>query len=100
MGVAVAGLLTACTSSSAVTWTVCRQAILPFLRSIASTSSFFSVLSKLVRKMRSAEMLGEEWPCGNSIDQRRFCFGPNFTGPAVVAMPDPLDPRYWDHSIG
>src|SRR5258708_3136337 len=72
-----------------------RHRMSPFLRARQSTSSLELSLSKVVRKMRSPQITGDEWPAGSACFQRTRFDGPNSTGVAEsdAAIPLEFGPR-------
>ena len=75
-----AGLLTACTSSISEAAMERRQRVRPSLRRRQTRERRFGSGSYVVRKMRSFEMQGDEWPVATGTFHRTFVAGPNRTG--------------------
>src|SRR5271154_3973296 len=94
-GVATAGLLREWTFSISLTGAARHQAIVPRCRSIQSVSSLLVVGLKLVKKTRSPQMHGDEWPWGRPGFQSRFLAGPNSVGSFMpsAATPAAVGPR-------
>src|SRR4029077_5402357 len=69
-----------------------RHKIFPVARSSVITYRCSS--SNAVRKIRSSDSTGDEWPGGSGVFQRTFFPGPNSAGrPVVLDTPNAFGPR-------
>src|SRR5262249_33023969 len=72
-----------------------RHTIVPLSRSRQIVSSFLAFESYPVKKIRSAQIHGEEWPGGRGVCQATFLSGPNCVGSGLAsgAVAEPPGPR-------
>src|SRR5437870_1067255 len=73
----------------------CCQSVLPVLRSTQKTSRSLPFSRAAVRKIRSPQMIGDDWPIpGSCVFQTTFS-ADHFTGrPVSVECPSCLGPRH------